>query len=93
VTDQVAVGILAERPREYSASLDRFDKALTDVERLIALTDQALDQGHTDTAGWLLEQLEQAGQVADELKVGADVALAAVADARLVVERGHQHDR
>jgi hypothetical protein len=52
-----------------------------------------LDQGHPDTAGWQVEQLEQAGQVADDRKVGADVALAAVADARLVVERGRQHDR
>jgi hypothetical protein len=35
VTDQVAAGILAERRREYTASLDRFDKAIADVERLI----------------------------------------------------------
>jgi hypothetical protein len=91
VTDQVAAGILAERRREYSASLDRFDKAITDVDRLIELVDRALDEGQTGVAGWLLEQLPQAEQAAAARRVGADVARDAVADARQVVARGQQH--
>jgi hypothetical protein len=36
MSSEVAAGILAERRREYTASLDRFDKAVTDVDRLIS---------------------------------------------------------
>jgi hypothetical protein len=91
MSDQVAAGILAERRREYTASLDRFDRAITDVERLLELVDRALNEGQADVASWLLEQLPPAEQVAAARKVGADVARDAVADARQVVARGQRH--
>jgi hypothetical protein len=93
MSDAITAGILTERRREYTASLDRFDKAITDVDRLIELVDRALDEGQTDVADWLLEQLPQAEQAAAARKAGADVARDAVADARQVAARGQQHHR
>jgi hypothetical protein len=48
MSDGVAGGILAERRDEWNRSLERFDDALSRVERLIALTERAHER---ETAG------------------------------------------
>jgi hypothetical protein len=88
MTDDIVAGVLAERRREYWGTLERFDDAVTRVERIIAMTDRALDHGDNETAGQLVDLLRQAQELAGARNDEAAIARAAVIDARLAVARG-----
>ena len=87
MSDALAAGILAERRAEWDHSLERFDDAVTRMERLIELAERAREVGDRETVERLAELLARADEIAGIRHDETAVARAAVIDARLAVSR------
>src|SRR4051812_5827384 len=90
VNTPAAQGILAERRAEWDRALARFDDAVTRIERLIELTDRALPPHDPPTAEKLHDLLKKPEKIVETRHDDADLAYAAVLDARLALLRADQ---